>query len=413
MTAQDASEIGEQGQQAESGARIALTAGTQVRHYIIERVLGAGGFGITYLATHEVLSKKFAIKEYFPVEFSYRIGQTVRPTVSGAETYRWGLDRFLAEARALAQFKNPAIVDVLDVFEANETAYIVLAYERGASLRDWLERLGRTAGQDEMDRLLVPLLAALEEIHSQNLLHRDIAPDNILIREDGSPVLIDFGAAREQVRGAGASVSVLVKFGYSPPEQYSSAAERQGPWSDIYALSATVYRAITGYKPPDATERLLSDLYRPAASLARGSFRKEFLEAVDLGLRLPASERPQTVGAWRRALFRLVEDRSLAERMQSRRPDLSALDDPAAPDEPERIGPSRSQTGTFALLFGTGGAVLGTLTSFLFSSIMTPGCFADSCFLQYSLPFAGLGCLVGIAAGVRTAGGRAARSDRD
>ncbi|HEX4891719.1 MAG TPA: serine/threonine-protein kinase [Hyphomicrobiaceae bacterium] len=406
MIAHDAPQTGENGEFVGSGARVALPSGTQVGLYVIERVLGAGGFGITYLASHELLSKKFAIKEYFPIEFSYRTGQTVRPTKSGAETYHWGLDRFMAEARALARFKNPAIVDVIDIFEANETAYMVLAYERGMSMRDWLEQLGRTAEQHELDRLLVPLLDALEEIHSYDLLHRDIAPDNILIREDGSPVLIDFGAARQQVRGVGKAISVLVKSGYSPPEQYSSAAERQGPWSDIYALSATVYRAITGYKPPDAAERLLADLYQPAATLVRGSFRREFLEAVDLALTLSPSERPQSVPAWRRALFLVGENRVSSKRMQSLRPDLSELDVAATPDQPERIGRTRSQTMPLALAFGAGGAVVGTFASFLFSSVMTPSCFADSCFLQHSLPFAGIGCLVGVAAGVRVAGSR-------
>ena len=199
----------------------ALSTGARVDQYIIHSILGAGGFGITYLAEHRALGKMFAIKEYFPRDFGYREGTTVRAATDGQGTYSWGLDRFLQEARALARFRHPAIVDVTNVFEANGTAYMVLAYEQASDLRVWLTSLGRMPTQEEIDQVVSPLLGALELIHQGNLLHRDVSPDNILIRANGEPVLIDFGSARDAVRGRGQAMSMVVKHGYSPPEQYT------------------------------------------------------------------------------------------------------------------------------------------------------------------------------------------------
>ena len=283
--------------------RYPLPTGTRVDHYVIREVLGAGGFGITYLAEHEGLGKQYAIKEYFPHAFSYRSGRTILPSSSGDGTYKWGLERFVSEARALAKFKHPAIVDVTSIFEANGTAYIVLAYESGVDMAQWLKRLGRPPSQEELDRLLLPLLSALEEVHRHSMMHRDISPDNLLIRDDGQPVLIDFGSARESIRGRARALSAIVKHGYSPPEQYTSKPELQGPWTDIYALSATLYRAISGKLPPDATERFVRDEVQPLARLARAAYRKSFLDAIDRGLRMKAEERPQSIVEWRERLF--------------------------------------------------------------------------------------------------------------
>ena len=283
--------------------RYPLPTGTRVDHYVIREVLGAGGFGITYLAEHEGLGKQYAIKEYFPHAFSYRHGRTVRPSSTSDGTYKWGLERFVSEARALAKFKHPAIVDVTSIFEANGTAYIVLAYEAGTDMSQWLKGLGHAPTQEELDRLLTPLLSALEEVHRHNMMHRDISPDNLLIREDGRPVLIDFGSARESIRGRARALSAIVKHGYSPPEQYTSRPELQGPWTDIYALAATLYRAIGGKLPPDATERIVRDDLQPLARLARAAYRPGFLDAIDRGLRMKVEERPQTIVEWREQLF--------------------------------------------------------------------------------------------------------------
>jgi len=288
----------------ETPLRYPLPTGTRIDHYVIREVLGAGGFGITYLAEHEGLGKLYAIKEYFPHAFSYRHGRNVVPTSSSDGTYKWGLERFVTEARALAKFKHPAIVDVASIFEANGTAYIVLDYESGVDMIQWLKELARPPSQEELDRLLAPLLGALEEVHRHHMMHRDISPDNLLIRRDGRPVLIDFGSARESIRGRARALSAIVKHGYSPPEQYSSRPELQGPWTDIYALSATLYRAISGKLPPDATERLVRDDIQPLTRLAKTPYRAAFLDAIERGLNVKVEERPQSIVEWREMLFK-------------------------------------------------------------------------------------------------------------
>ena len=384
--------------------RIPLPTGTQIDHYVIDTVLGAGGFGITYLAKHFRLAKTFAIKEYFPNDFSYREGRSIKPTATNGSTYRWGLDRFLAEARSLAKFKHPSIVDVVSVFEANDTAYIVLAYESGHSFRDWLDDLDRPVSQAEIDVIAAALLDALEDVHAHDLLHRDIAPDNIMIRADGVPVLIDFGAARASLKGVAQAFSVIVKKGYSPPEQYSSNPEHQGPWTDIYAMSATFYKAVTGKTPLDATDRLLQDTLEPAATLlAASGFRPGFLAAIDHGLKLPPSDRPRDVATWRRAVFGHGYAPTFSATL---RPDLSALDVPQPADRPPSPGYFTSKNvQSFNIILGgiVGGAITGLLSSFAISSVMTPDCFADECLMRYSQSLLGIGALIGGIVGIKIA----------
>ena len=279
---------------------VALRSGLTIRHYVIEEVIGAGGFGITYRARHDRLkSKIFALKEFFPREFAQRTGTEVVSTAEGRGIFRWGLDRFLKEAEALAKCEHPSIVDVVDYFEANGTAYAVLGYVEGQQFGHWLDGLGRPPTQAELDRILVPLLSALEVVHEANLLHRDIAPDNILIDRRGNPILIDFGACREDIRERSQKVSAIVKHGYSPAEQYHGLAELQGPWTDIYAMGATLYRAISGAPPMDSARRgALGDSMKPSGEMARTDYRPQFLAAIDHALRLKPEERPRSVPEW-------------------------------------------------------------------------------------------------------------------
>ncbi len=430
----------------------ALSSGTRVDQYIIHSILGAGGFGITYLAEHQVLGKMFAIKEYFPRDFGFRDGTTVRAATDGEGTYRWGLDRFLQEARALARFRHPAIVDVTNVFEDNGTAYMVLAYEQARDLRVWLSSLGRMPTQEEIDRLATPLLDALELIHSANLLHRDVSPDNILVRSDGSPVLIDFGSARDAVRGRAQAMSMVVKHGYSPPEQYTSDPGKQGPWTDIYAFAATLYFAVSGARPMDATARFVQDGFLPVTQSAKGSFRRSFLEAIDLGMQLRPEQRPQSIALWRPLLTQqsiLVSPAEIPSQAVAHLPEVGSkgtiLADPPVrgltlghvksasnpqlsqsapisqlskhdnselwPDDEEWKPSQQAPPQTFsetaggrAMIYGLCGigigAVVGALGSIIFASIVNSHCFNDSCVGAYVPHGVVIGALLGLAAGV-------------
>ncbi len=287
---------------------IALPSGTELAgDYRIDRVLGAGGFGVTYLADEMALSRAVTIKEYFPSDFAARTnGLDASPRSQDcAGDYKWGLDRFIAEAQTLAKFDHSHIVKVYRTFKANNTAYMVLHWEEGQSLKSWLKTLGRAPRQKELDRIIAPLLDALETIHKANFLHRDIAPDNIIIRKSGDPVLIDFGAARGDIAAHSKTktVSALVKPGYSPYEQYAETSKQQGAWTDIYALAATLYHAVTGKRPLDSPSRMLKDDMVPAAQAALSSYRSTFLQAIDKGLALGIDARPQSVAAWRGALL--------------------------------------------------------------------------------------------------------------
>src|SRR5262245_13485101 len=290
---------------APSANLLALPDGTDlVDDYRIRRVLGAGGFGITYLADEKALGRLVTIKEYFPAEFAARRDRTVAPRSREATgDYQWGLDRFIEEAQTLARFDHPNIVRVHRYFRANNTAYMVLHFEEGGSFKAGLRNLKRAPRQRELDKMIAPLLDALDAIHRANFLHRDIAPDNIMVRKDGSPVLIDFGSARVAIASHSRTVSALVKPGYSPYEQYATTGANQGPWTDIYALGATLYHAVAGKRPPDAPSRVVSDDYVPAREAALSSYRGTFLDAIDKALRLEVDERPRTITEWRTTLL--------------------------------------------------------------------------------------------------------------
>jgi serine/threonine protein kinase len=265
--------------------------------YRIVRVVGTGGFGITYEAEDIALGTTVALKEYYPDEFGDRDARmSVRPkSERHRQTFEWGRSNFLKEARTLARFEHPSIVRVSRVFEAHSTAYMVMSFERGQSLEAWLRGLGRAPAQAELDAIVAPLLDALQVMHASDFLHRDIAPDNIIVRADGSPVLLDFGAARRAVAEMSRALTGIVKAGYSPHEQYASDGRLQGPWSDLYALGGTLYRAVTGSPPEEATLRVDEDRMAPAALAAKGSYRPGFLAAIDACLKVRHADRPRSV----------------------------------------------------------------------------------------------------------------------
>lgn len=280
----------------------ALPSGYQLQEYRMDQVLGVGGFGITYLAWDTNLNMPVAIKEYMPNEYAVRQGETtVKPKSTGdEESYQWGLDRFLQEAQTLARFRHPAIVPVLRFFEAHGTAYMVMEYQEGESLSELLDRKG-TLTEQELLGILMPLLGGLEEVHNAGVLHRDIKPGNIYIRADGSPVLLDFGAARQAVGQRSKSLTAIVTPGYAPYEQYTTSSD-QGPWTDIYALAAVCYRALTSDRPIDAPDRMKRDKLVPAVKVGKGKYSQHVLEAIDASLHVDEEKRPPSVAAFRAML---------------------------------------------------------------------------------------------------------------
>ena len=246
-----------------------------------------------------------AVKEYYPIDFGDRDAtMSVRPKSERHKpTFDKGRTNFLEEARTLARFEHPSIVRVSRVFETNSTAYMVMRFEQGMSLEGWLRSLERSPSQNELDLLVAPLLDALEIMHAADFLHRDIAPDNIIVRADGTPVLLDFGAARRAVAEMSRSLTGIVKAGYSPHEQYASDGRLQGPWSDLYAFGATLYRAVTGKPPEESMLRVDEDSMRPAVEAARGDYRREFLAAIDACLKVRHAERPRSVAQLRPMLL--------------------------------------------------------------------------------------------------------------
>ena len=289
---------------------LALEPGTLLHEYRIDQVLGQGGFGITYLATDTHLHAQVAIKEYLPESIAFRASdRSVAPNASQhRERYAQGLVNFLTEARTLATFRHPNIVRVARFFEAHRTAYMVLEYERGSSLRSWwTARMAQGFEPGRAEQLLcealLPLLDGLAVVHAAGYLHRDIKPDNIQVRDDdGRLVLLDFGSAGQAVALADDD-AVVVTPGYAPLEQYGIG--EQGPWTDVYALGATLYWAVTGTKPLDAEARARGVPLKPAAQAGAGRFGAAFLDAIDWALQRDVAARPASLDEWR---VRLLAD---------------------------------------------------------------------------------------------------------
>ena len=299
-----------------------LRKGTRlIGRYIIEGVLGQGGFGITYLGIDELHEKKVAIKEFFPqgiVTRNIEYQDTVTVTFVGEkDNYEKGKERFLKEARTMAKFsKDEGIVKALDFFEINNTAYIVMEYLEGVTLKQYLRENQRIAPEDLIE-LLVPLIESLDEIHSQGMIHRDISPDNIMVLPDGRIKLMDFGAARDYTEFGEKSLSIVLKPGYAPPEQYQTHGI-QGPWTDIYALCATMYKCITGENPPDAIERVMDDHLKKISAFGI-SVLPQIEEAIIKGMSVAANDRYQNVGDFCEDLYGGYEENSVsgAEENQS------------------------------------------------------------------------------------------------
>ncbi|EHR72347.1 serine/threonine protein kinase [Burkholderiales bacterium JOSHI_001] len=297
----------------------ALPVGTRLDEFELTAVVGEGGFGIVYKAWDHTLQREVAIKEFFPSTLAFRSqdgGQDGVQTVQvlhDADTFIAGLRSFVNEAKLLARFDHPSLLKVYRFWEANGTAYMVMPFYEGRTLKRTLIDLGAAPDEAWLRRLLRRLIDALEPMHGAQCYHRDIAPDNILVLPDGRPMLLDFGAARRVLGDKTQALTVILKPGFAPVEQYSDTADlpdmRQGPWTDLYALGAVLHFAMTGAKPPAAVARILNDHYQPLAErrqadaqLAR--YGEDFLHAVDCMLAVRPRDRPQNVAELRTLLGR-------------------------------------------------------------------------------------------------------------
>lgn len=286
----------------------ALSVGYRLGEYTIASVLGHGGFGITYRARDTKLGVDVALKEYFPGVYATRTRASTIVPRPGAdlEIYRWGLTEFLKEAQALAKFKHPHIVRVLRFMEANGTAYMIMEYEQGETLSAYLRRHGGVLGEATLLQIFLPVLNGLQAVHDAGLLHLDIKPDNIYLRADGQPMLIDFGSSRLARGDSGSKVTLTP--GYCALEQYPGFGDAS-PTSDVYGMGATIYRCITGKSPIDALarheafERTRIDPLPPASSFERPIYSAHIRPCIDLALKLNAAERPASAYALQQGLM--------------------------------------------------------------------------------------------------------------
>jgi serine/threonine protein kinase len=337
----------------------ALPAGTMLGDYRLDAVIGHGGFGITYRAFDSQLAKVVAIKEYLPVEFAVRDGLgVVARGARFADDFAWGRERFLDEARALARFRHPHIVPVMRFLVANGTAYTVMEFEDGRNVAEMLREPGRRLPADEVRRLAEGLLLGLGAVHAQGFLHRDIKPSNIIIRRDGVPILIDFGAARQAMGNRTRTMTSVLTPQYAPIEQFALDGN-QGPWSDIYSAAAVLHHVIAGVPPPEAAGRIGRDPYRPLAETQAGLFDQAFLAAVDRGLAFAPEERPQSIDEWSK-LFGISLARAHDAPTQRMEPPAAAADptprlggvsrETHEPLVPPRVAPPRRNATPWILL---------------------------------------------------------------
>ena len=286
-----------------SQANQALPAGSRLENYRVVRTLASGGFSFVYLA-HDENEAPVVIKEYLPSTLAVRTDGEAMPKVAAGDLarFRYGMKCFFEEGRALARLQHPNVVRVVNFFRANDTVYLVMRYERGRSLDSHIR--GRPGLPDEVwvRSTFAQLLNGLREVHSNKLLHLDIKPANVYLRDDDSPILLDFGAARQTLSAEGVKLPPTYTLGYAAPEQYARPGEL-GPWSDIYSVGATVYSCFAGAAPQPAHERLAKDRLPPARRAWADRYSAVLLDTVDWCLRLDHLERPQSVLALQKALL--------------------------------------------------------------------------------------------------------------
>jgi len=284
-----------------------LPDGYQLENYRIASVLSCGGFSIVYLAYDEN-DQPVAIKEYLPSQLALRKQGDALPSIAedNLATFRYGMKCFFEEGRSLARLSHPNVVRVLNFFRANETVYMVMRYERGRTLQEHIQARRGTIKENFIRHVFSLLMNGLREVHSNKLLHLDIKPANIYIRNDGTPVLIDFGAARQTLAEEGLKLNPMYTPGFAPPEQYKNR-EQLGPWSDCYAVGASIFACLGGMAPQAADQRLEKDRYVSARKLWNGKYSRQLLDTIDWCLELDHLKRPQSVFALQKVLLREKE----------------------------------------------------------------------------------------------------------
>lgn len=350
------------------GSGNALPIGTYIAEFEITSVIGEGGFGIVYGAWDHSLRRRVALKEYMPATLAARtagIDVHVR-SERQHDTFTVGLKSFIKEARMLAQFDHPSLVKVYRFWEDHGTAYMVMPLYEGVTLRDRLRAMAAPPDEAWLRRLLDPLTEALAVLHADDCLHRDIAPDNIiLLAGSEQPLLLDFGAARKVIGDATQSLTVILKQGYAPVEQYAEVpGMKQGPWTDIYALAASVHFAITGRTPPPAVGRLLNDTFVPLRQSAEGRYSQGFLDAIDKALQVKPEARTATAAELRADLGMPSSDQTTARAAPVATAPIPAARmasaPPAGPDHASRKGWLAGIAGlTLTVAAGVGYVVYG------------------------------------------------------
>ncbi len=287
---------------------LSLPSGYQLMDYRIVRKIGGGGFSVVYLA-YDINDQEVAIKEYLPSTLVKRDEHNkVSPlTESGFQSFRYGMRFFFEEGRSLARILHPNVVRVENFFRANDTVYMVMRYERGKTLQEYIRAHRGEVKEAFIRRIFAELLNGLREVHTQKLLHLDIKPSNIYIRMDGSPVLIDFGAARQSFNKENQKLMTMYTPGFAAPEQYQSDSGQLGPWTDIYSVGASMYACLAGTAPIAADTRVEHDKLIPAAKAWRGKYSPEMLEIVDACLQLDPLARPASVFSLQRTILETTE----------------------------------------------------------------------------------------------------------
>jgi len=297
----------------------ALPAGYKLQGYKIVKVLSAGGFSFVYLAWDEN-GQRVAIKEYLPAALAIRTdGDKIEAkTPENLMNFRHGLKSFFEEGRALASIHHNNIIRVLNFFRANDTVYMVMQYERGKSLQEYIQSHPEPAKEAFVRRLFSELLSGLREVHASKLLHLDIKPANIYIRMDGSPVLLDFGSARQTLTDVQTKLPLSFTPGFASPEQYTDR-KLLGPWSDIYSTGASMYACLVRASPPAADIRAVNDKLVPAVQLGKGVYSKHLLEIIDWCMKLDPLQRPQSVFTLQKALMETPpEEKSLLDKIKQK-----------------------------------------------------------------------------------------------